>query len=114
MYKKFAGLNINKRPGPDGLHPKMLYELRAEFLKPVTDLFKLSANEGILPQDWKEAIVTPLFKKGRKAKPENYRSVSLTSILRKMLESIIKDQISIQGYSKRMNRFHYANFDAIV
>ena len=73
----------------------MLYELRAGLLKPVTNLFTLSANKGILPQDWKEAIVTLLFKKGSKAKPENYRPVSLTSILGKMLESIIKDQISI-------------------
>jgi len=42
-----------------------------------------------------EAIVTPLFKKGSKAKPENYRPVSSTCILEKLLESIIKDYISV-------------------
>ena len=46
-----------------------------------------------IPQDWKKATVSPLFKKGNKTKPENYRPVSLTSIIGKILESIIKDPI---------------------
>jgi len=54
----------------------------------------MSLETGVVPQDWKEAIVSPLFKKGSKAKPENYRPVSLTSIIGKILESIIKDQIA--------------------
>ena len=56
-------------------------------------MFNLSIKTGIVPQDWKDANVAPLFKKGSKNKPENYRPVSLTSIVGKILESIIKDHI---------------------
>jgi len=70
-----------------------LYELRTELSKPLSKLFQLSLDSGVVPQEWKEASVTPLFKKGKKDKPENYRPVSLTSILGKILESIIKDSI---------------------
>ena len=41
---------------------------------------KLSLEEGIVPSEWKEANITPLFKKGSRNKPENYRPVSLTSV----------------------------------
>jgi len=60
---------------------------------PLTKIFNMSINTGIVPQDWKDANVSPLFKKGSRNKPENYRPVSLTSIVGKMLESIIKDHI---------------------
>ena len=52
-----------------------------------------STIESELPEDWKEARVTALFKKGDKKKVENYRPVSLTSIACKVLESIIRDDI---------------------
>ena len=71
----------------------MIYELLSEVSKPLAKLFNLSLHSGIVPQDWKEAIVALLFKKDSKAKPENYRPVSLTSIIGKILESIIKNQI---------------------
>ena len=46
-----------------------------------------------MPKDWREANVAPLHEKGSREKPENYRPVSLTSIVGKILESIIKDSI---------------------
>ena len=46
-----------------------------------------------MPQDWKDASVTLLFKKGSQDKTENYRPISLTSIVGKILESIVKDKI---------------------
>jgi hypothetical protein len=39
----------------------------------ISDLFQSSVNTGTVPTDWREAIVTPIFKKGAKSKPENYR-----------------------------------------
>eukprot|EP00794_Sanderia_malayensis_P010533 gene10533-11645_t len=50
-------------------------------------------EEGVLPQRWKDAEVTPTYKKGKKSIPGNYRPVSLTSVLCKMTESIIRDHI---------------------
>jgi hypothetical protein len=46
-------------------------------------------EEDAVPADWKEANVTPIFKKGAKSKPENYRPVSLTSVRCKIMEFII-------------------------
>ncbi len=57
-------------------------------------LFQKSYNTGETPSDWKNANVTPIFKKGKKCKASNYRPVSLTSIVCKLMESIIKDDMT--------------------
>jgi hypothetical protein len=72
---------------------KNWFELQNKLVKPLTSLFNLSLKTGKIPQDWRDANVTPLFKKGARDKPENYRPISLTSIVGKMLEAIIKDCI---------------------
>lgn len=92
VYKKLSEINVNKSCGPDDLHPKLLHELRSVIAGPLTKIFKISLKYGVMPQDWKDANVTPLFKKGAKDKCENYRPISLTSVVGKMLESIVKDK----------------------
>ena len=56
-------------------------------------MLNLSLEEGIVPSEWKEANITPLFKKGSRNKPENYRPVSLTSVVSKLLETLIRDHM---------------------
>ena len=48
---------------------------------------------GLVPSDWKIADIVPIFKKGAKDDPTNYRPVSLTSELYKVMESLIKDSL---------------------
>ena len=68
----------NKSPGVDGITPKLLKEIVNEISTPLTNCFNISLKEGIVPAEWKEANVTPLFKKGSRSKTTNYRPVSLT------------------------------------
>jgi len=57
-----------------------------------------------VPKDWREANVTPIFKKGKKEDPGNYRPVSLTSIPGRMLERLILDVIIKQVEEKKVIR----------
>ena len=86
-------LKINKTPGPDRISPKVLKQVSSEISRPLAYIFNSSLRSGTVPQDWKLANVTPIFKKGSKAHPGNYRPISLTSVVCKMLETIIRDKI---------------------
>ena len=86
-------LDTSKATGPDGIPSKVLKELANELAEPLSILFNKSVNEGSLPDDWKQAHVTAIFKKGSKSEPGNYRPVSLTSIVCKVFESLIRDAI---------------------
>ena len=82
-------MDVNKAVGPDGIPNKFLKACAEEIAPVLTDIFQLSLDTGQLPNDWKTANVTPLFKKGDKHIPQNYRPVSLTSICCKFLEHIV-------------------------
>ena len=60
---------------------------------PLAHVFKMSLQEGIVPLEWKEANIIPLFKKGSRNKSVKYRPVSLTSVICKVLETIIRDNM---------------------
>ena len=89
VEKLLKNLVSNKSPGVDGLHPKVLKEMAEEISSPITEIFKRSFNSGVLPRNWLQAVITPIFKKGDRTDPSNYRPVSLTSIICKILEIII-------------------------
>ena len=84
-----VALNPNKTPGPDNLHPQLLKNCAASLARPLFLLFMESFNCSRIPRDWKMANITPIFKKGSKTIPTNYRPVSLTSQVVKILESLI-------------------------
>ena len=93
VVDEIKSINKDKSCGPDEIEIKMLQELIDFVADPIANLLKKSFDQGALPNDWREAIVTPVFKKGAKNIAVNYRPISLTSILCKILESIIKKQI---------------------
>ena len=80
----------NKSSGADGIPPKLLKEIVEQINTPLAKVFNLSLEKGIVPSEWKEANIMPLFKKGSRNKPENYRPVSLTSVVCILLEILIK------------------------
>ena len=86
---KLKRLSVCKSVGPDGTHPRILKEQREHICKPLHKLFNKSLTEGQLPDDWKQAKVSAIFKrKGNRKKAGNYiyRPVSLTCIMCKMLD----------------------------
>ena len=83
-------LNVSKSTGPDEFHPRFLKETAVSIALPLTILFNKSLTEGTIPQEWKLANVTCIHKSGDKTAASNYRPISITSILCRMLESIIK------------------------
>jgi hypothetical protein len=90
---KIRKLKPASATGPDGIGPKLLQELEYELTPVLAKNFRRSLQHGEVPDDWKSANVTPIFKKGSKADPGNYRPVSLTSVCCKMLESILRDSM---------------------
>ena len=86
-------LKPNKSPGGDGLHPRVHVELKNDMATPLRMIFTRSLHEGQLPPSWKEANVTPIYKKGKRHIPGNYRPVSLTSMAGKCMEWLIRDAI---------------------
>ncbi len=75
--------------GPDGIHSQILKETAKAICSTLAIIFNKSMQEGQVPQGGKEAHVTALHKKGSKSNPENYTSISLTSVSGKVMESLI-------------------------
>ena len=94
MEKALTSLNQNKSPGPDNFHPKFLKNSAKSLSKPLFLLFNKTLSEGCIPEEWKTAEVRPIFKKGDKSQPGNYRPVSLTSVICKIMESFIKKSLN--------------------
>ena len=93
VRRRLQRLKQDKSPGPDGLHPMLLKSCAENLAKPLSMIFQSSFDEGQLPSDWKKAEVIPLYKKGQRNDPGNYRPVSLTSVPGKIMEGVLRDQL---------------------
>ncbi|KAK4819525.1 hypothetical protein QYF61_006018, partial [Mycteria americana] len=87
-------LDTHKSMGPDEIHLTVLKELAEVLTKPLSIIYQQSWLTGEVPVDWRLANVTPIFKKGRKEDPGNYRPVSLTSVLGKLMEQVVLSAIT--------------------
>uniref|UniRef100_A0A8B9V0B7 Reverse transcriptase domain-containing protein n=1 Tax=Anas zonorhyncha TaxID=75864 RepID=A0A8B9V0B7_9AVES len=104
VWEHLSGLNAHKSMSPNGMHPRVLRELAEVIAEPLSVIFERSWRTGEVPEDWRIAIVTPVFKKGKKEDLGKYRPVSLTSVPGKVLEHLVLDAISKQLEEKKVMR----------
>ena len=93
-------LDYSQVYGPDKI-PRHLKETAIELSSPLTLIFQTSLKQGQLPDDWKQANITPVFNKGAQSAPANYRLTSLTCICCKILKHIVSS--SIYGHLEENN-----------
>ena len=91
VLKKFSKLNPSKAAGPESLHCKFLFELKDLLCKPLARFSTGHLKKGEVPDQWHQAHISPIFKKGDKKQAENYRPASLTYVECKVLESLVRD-----------------------
>ena len=83
-------LDVTKARGPDGISNWILKECIDELAGKLQVIIQCSLNEGKMPEDWKRADIVPIYKGGNREDPNNYRPVSLTSVVAKICERVIK------------------------
>ena len=93
VFDKLKALDKKRSVGPDDVHPHVLAECAKAFAIPLQIIYNKSLSTSRVPDNWREANVTPIFKKGDKQKAENYRPISLTSIPCKVLERLVAERI---------------------
>ena len=99
-------INVNKAVGPDGIHGKILKNCRGSIAYPLSRLFQISYNIGQIPSEWKLANVVPVHKKGPKKLVENYRPISLTCLIMKVFEKIMRDELLMKCQHKLHSNQH--------
>ena len=93
VFKELCSLNITKSTGLDGIPARFLKDAAPVLKIPITFLINKSISEGVVPDELKLAKVKPLFKKNDRLRPENYRPVSILSIVSKILEKSVYIQL---------------------
>ncbi|CAB4028709.1 Hypothetical predicted protein, partial [Paramuricea clavata] len=91
-------LDISKATGPDGIPAKLLKETASVIAPSLCKLFNKSLRTGEMPRDWKLANMVPIYKKNEREHVENYRPISLLSVISKVLERCILNNIKDQLY----------------
>ena len=95
VFEKVKGLNLKKASGPDEMHPFMIKKGGEIVIKTMVYLFNRILEEGVSPKVWSEATIIPIPKrKGVKISVEEFRPISLTSIVGKIFESIVNERLT--------------------
>ena len=86
-------LDPNKSNSPSCVPPRIIKECKEGLIDPLHYIYNLSLTTGTVPSKWKDGDITPLFKDDDRHKASNYRPVTLTSVLCRTMERIIKQQV---------------------
>jgi Reverse transcriptase (RNA-dependent DNA polymerase) len=89
VEKLLSDIKSDASPGPDGIPAKILNKCSASLSRSLAAFFNYSLKSGQVPSLWKEARVIPVYKSGDRADMQNYRPISITSLICKILEKIV-------------------------
>ena len=93
VLRLLSQLHPQKATGPEKIPSRFLKEFASDLTPMLTLIFQASLMQGTVPEDWKKALVVPVFKRGDRSSATNYRPISLTCIICKLLEHIISSNI---------------------
>ena len=93
VLRQLSKLDSTKATGPDGIGARVLKKCAPEIAGILAKIFGLSFSVSKLPSQWKDADVVPVFKKGDRSSPSNYRPISLLCIVGKVMERIVSDKL---------------------
>ena len=109
---------MGKAPGPDGVPKSLVKDAAKSIAKPlVMMIFNASLEKGLVPNVWKLAKITPIFKSGARNEKNNNRPISVLSVFTKLFEKIVHDQLSDFLFSNRilsMSQFAYRKLHSTI
>ncbi|KFV43114.1 hypothetical protein N341_03464, partial [Tyto alba] len=95
-------MKVHRSIGLNKMHLWVLREPVDEVAKPLSIIFEKLWQFSEVPAHWKRGNITPIFKKGEKEHPGNYRPVSLTSVPSKIIERILLETLLGQVENKEV------------
>ena len=102
VLKTINSLKQKRSAGSDDLTQQQLKHGATNLAGPLTKIINRSLTEGVFPTIWKQAIVTPILKKGDAKDKTNYRPVSCLMVLSKVLEKIVCAQITEYMFKRKV------------
>ena len=124
VFDGIVNLKSSYSSGPDGVPSFLLKSCVCTLSKPLFHIFSLSLSSGVFPEYWKTSFITPIFKHGNRADIQNYRGVSVCSVIPKFLDLLVYKQLKYacrqllipeqhgfaQGRSTTTNLLLYENY----
>ena len=93
IHHILENLQCKKGPGLDGISNRILRLLAPWLSEPLTDIINTSLQRSVFPHNWKQSKVTPVFKHGSRTDVNNYRPISITPALSRILEKVVDLQL---------------------
>ena len=110
ILQALKSLKVDSATGPDGIPSRLLKNVAQVIAVPLKRIFRFSFLTGTLPDSWLSANVTPVFKKGSPTLPDNYRPISLTSVVSKVMERVIRSKLTCYLFDNNLISQHQHGF----
>ena len=94
MHIQLMKISTKKSSGPDGLHPRFIKDIAMYISSVLAKIINTSFSSGSVPEQWKIARITPLYKGGNTELPTNYRPISILSTLAKIAEALMYNRLN--------------------